>query len=95
MNKHTENILNVYDALVIARLPRKIWGIYSSLFIFWQYFTRLKAREIRRRNVTKLGKCWSYCTQNRTITNAYCLKCCILNNLIPKLWPSKVIIFGE
>ena len=40
------DIFYVSDKLVIARLSRTIWPIFSSFLIFCFYFTRLKAREI-------------------------------------------------
>ena len=39
------------DKLVIARLSRTIWPIFSSFLIFCFYFPRLKAREISRQNM--------------------------------------------
>ena len=40
------DILHVSDRLVIARLSRKKWPIFSSFLKFRCYFFRRKAREI-------------------------------------------------
>ena len=45
------DIFHGSDKLVIARLSRTIWPIFSSFFIFCCYFTRLKAREISQQNM--------------------------------------------
>ena len=73
MNQETIDILHVSDKLVIARLPRIIWSIFSSFLIFCCYFTHLKACEIRSQvgKISELEKYCPYCTQNRAITNAY------------------------
>ena len=42
------------DKLVIARLSRTIWPIFSSFLIFCCYFTRLKAREVSQQNMRNL-----------------------------------------
>ena len=39
------------NKLVIARLSRTLWPIFSSFLIFCCYFTRLKAREIKQQNM--------------------------------------------
>ena len=41
----------VSDKLVIARLSRTIWPIFSSFLIFYFYFTRLKARGTSQQNM--------------------------------------------
>ena len=51
INVELTDILYVSDKLVIARLSRTIWAIFSSFLIFCFYFTRLKAREISRQNM--------------------------------------------
>ena len=45
------DIFYVSGKLVIARLSRTIWPIFSSFLIFCFYFTRLKAREISQQNM--------------------------------------------
>ena len=40
-----------HDKLVIARLSRTVWPIFSLFLIFGCYFTRLKAREISQQNM--------------------------------------------
>ena len=45
------DIFYVSGKLVIARLSRTIWPIFSLFLIFCFYFTRLKAREISRQNM--------------------------------------------
>ena len=42
------------DKLVLARLSRTIWPIFSSFLIFCCYFTRVKAREISQQNMGNL-----------------------------------------
>ena len=61
------DIFPVSDKLVITRLSRTKWTIFSSFLIFCFYFTRLN----KSAKYEKLGKYWSYCTRNRAITNAY------------------------
>ena len=51
LNEQKVDISYVSDKLVIARLSRTIWSIFSSFLIFCFYFTRLKAREISRQNM--------------------------------------------
>ena len=51
MNYQKVDILYVSDRLVIARLPCKIWSIFSLFLIFSCYLIRLKAREISWQNM--------------------------------------------
>ena len=45
------DILPVSDSLVIERLPRAIWPIFSSFPIFCCYFTNIKDCEITWQNM--------------------------------------------
>ena len=51
LNEQKADVFHVSDKLVIARLSRIIWPIFSSFLIFRFYFTRLKAREISPQNM--------------------------------------------
>ena len=51
LQKQKAYIFHDSDKLVIARLSRTIWPIFSSFLIFCCYFTCLKAREISQRNM--------------------------------------------
>ena len=59
----TENryLYYVSDKLIIARLSRTIWPMFSSFLIFC----------FKSPKYEKLGKYWPYCTWNRVINNAY------------------------
>ena len=48
------DIFHDNDKLVITRLSRTIWPVFSSFLIFCCYFTRLKAREISQQNMRNL-----------------------------------------
>ena len=48
MNEQIVDILYISDNLVIARLSRTIWSMFSLFLIFCCYFTRRKACEISR-----------------------------------------------
>ena len=54
LQKQKADIFHDSDKLVIARLSRTIWPIFSSFLIFCFYFTRLKACEISRQNMRNL-----------------------------------------
>ena len=64
MDLEIAHILHVSDKVVIARLSRTIWSVFSLFLIFCCCFTRLAKYE-------KLGKFWSYCTRNCEINIAY------------------------
>ena len=51
LHQQKADIFHDSDKLVIARLSRTIWPIFSSFLIFCCYFTRLKAREISQQNM--------------------------------------------
>ena len=51
LNEQKGDIFLVSDKLVIARLSRTKWPMFSSFLIFCYYFARLKAREITRQNM--------------------------------------------
>ena len=50
-DKSTDSRHFVRYKLVIPRLPRTIWSIFSSFLIFCYYFTHVKAREINQQNM--------------------------------------------
>ena len=55
MNKQRANILHVSDKLDYRkRLLPAIWPVFSSFFVFFCYFIRLKPREMSRQNMRKL-----------------------------------------
>ena len=63
MNKHTVDILDLSDKLLIARLALTIWLVFSSFPIFMLFFSaKNKAAKYE-----KLGQYLSYCTRDRTI----------------------------
>ena len=58
LQQQKADIFHDSDKLVITRLSRTIWPIFSSFLIFCFYFTRLKACEISQqnmRNSTNIG----------------------------------------
>ena len=72
------DIFYVSDKLVISRLSRTIWPIFSSFLIFCCYFSNKSVK------YEKLGKYWLYWTRNRAITNVYGI-----NNISfkgPQIW---------
>ena len=52
LQQQKADIFHDSDKLVITRLSRTIWPIFSSFLMFCCYFTRLKAREISQQNMT-------------------------------------------
>ena len=66
MNLKTVDIWYVTNKLVITRLLRTTWALFSSVHIVYCYFTPLKVREITRQNRR---------SQENAINNAYyCVK---------------------
>ena len=58
----------VSSKLVIERLPRTVWPIFSLFLLICFYFTRLNACEISKTDI--IEKFWLYCPRNHKITNA-------------------------
>ena len=52
--------MQISDKLVIGQLPRTIWKVFSSFFILYCYWTRLKARETSLQYIRNLRKYWTY-----------------------------------
>ena len=65
-------LINVSDKLVIARLSRTVWPIFSvRVSHILLLFHLPKGSWNESAKYEKLGKYWSHCTGNRAITNAY------------------------